>query len=145
MPFTLGLERKRPFFSCSRCLAFEIFRRDIPHSCHSDPLVSHGRHFGRTIHALCNIQSLLTNGLLRLGELAEEPEEAFTYEWDNSNFKLYNIFKELQTEAGTWRVSYAFADGPRSWRSTNRRLRRRYLVNRRDGKLLVCTLVLNSP
>jgi len=80
MPFTSGLKRKRPFSSSSRCLMFEILKHDIPHSCHSDPLVSHGRHFGCTIHALCNIQTLLTNGLLRLGELAEEPEEAFTYE-----------------------------------------------------------------
>jgi hypothetical protein len=49
-------------------------------SCLSDPLISHGRHFGRTIHALCNVQALLTNGLLRLGELAEEPDESFTAE-----------------------------------------------------------------
>ncbi|KAG1898726.1 uncharacterized protein F5891DRAFT_981632 [Suillus fuscotomentosus] len=27
----------------------------------SDPLVSHGRHFGRTVFALCNYPSLLTN------------------------------------------------------------------------------------
>jgi hypothetical protein len=81
MPFTSGLERKCPFSSGSRCLMFERLKHDsIPHSCYSDPLVSHGRHFGRTIHALCNIQTLLTNGLLRLGELADEPEEAFTYE-----------------------------------------------------------------
>lgn len=49
-------------------------------SCHSDPLVSHGRHFGRTVHSLCNVQTLITNGLLRLGELAAEPEESFTAE-----------------------------------------------------------------
>jgi len=49
--------------------------------CRSDPLVSYGRHFGRTVHALCNVQALLTNGLLRLGELAEEPEETFTAEY----------------------------------------------------------------
>src|SRR6266436_3565944 len=48
--------------------------------CQSDPLVSHGRHFGRTVHALCNMQALLTNRLLRLGERAEEPEELFTEE-----------------------------------------------------------------
>ena len=30
------------------------------------------------MHALCNVQALLTNGLLRMGELADEPEEAFT-------------------------------------------------------------------
>jgi hypothetical protein len=50
------------------------------YSCQSDPLVSHGRHFGRTIHALCNVQTLLTNGLLRLGELSEEPDESFSAE-----------------------------------------------------------------
>lgn len=48
--------------------------------CHSDPLVSHGRHFCRTVHALCNVKALLTNGMLRLGELAEESEESFTAE-----------------------------------------------------------------
>ena len=42
--------------------------------------MSHGCHFGQTIHALCNVKALLTNGILRLGELAEEPEEAFTAE-----------------------------------------------------------------
>jgi hypothetical protein len=35
-------------------------------SCISDPLIGHGRHFGRTVHALCNIQALLTNSILRL-------------------------------------------------------------------------------
>jgi hypothetical protein len=29
---------------------------------------------------MCNVQALLTNGLLRIGELAEEPEEVFTNE-----------------------------------------------------------------
>lgn len=33
------------------------------------------------MHALCNVQALITNGLLRLGELADEPEESFTYEY----------------------------------------------------------------
>ena len=42
--------------------------------------MSHGHHFCRTVHALCNVKALLTNGILRLGELAEEPEEAFTAE-----------------------------------------------------------------
>jgi len=49
-------------------------------ACRSDPLVSYGRHFGRTVHALCNVQTLVTNGLLRLGELAGEPDESFTAE-----------------------------------------------------------------
>lgn len=46
----------------------------------ADPLVSHGRHFGRTVHALCNVQALITNGLLRMGEQADEPEESFLAE-----------------------------------------------------------------
>lgn len=51
-----------------------------PYSCTSHPLVHSGRHFGRTVHALCNVNSLITNGVLRLGELAEQPEESFTAE-----------------------------------------------------------------
>jgi len=39
-----------------------------------DPLVHHGRHFGRTIHALCNVNALVTNGILRLQALAEQPQ-----------------------------------------------------------------------
>jgi hypothetical protein len=46
--------------------------------CISDPLVHHGRHFGRTVHALTKVQALLANGLLRIVELAETPDEEFT-------------------------------------------------------------------
>ncbi|KJA29576.1 hypothetical protein HYPSUDRAFT_119569, partial [Hypholoma sublateritium FD-334 SS-4] len=44
----------------------------------TDPLVHHGRHFGRTIHALCNLHALINNGIIRMGERSEEPEDAFT-------------------------------------------------------------------
>jgi hypothetical protein len=43
--------------------------------------VHHGRHFGRTVHALCSVQGLLRNGILRSGELSDEPEESFTPEY----------------------------------------------------------------
>lgn len=46
----------------------------------ADPLVHHGRHFGRTVHALCNIKALLTNGLLRMGSSANESEQTLTCE-----------------------------------------------------------------
>lgn len=49
--------------------------------CVTDPLTHHGRHFCRTVHALCNVQALLTNGILRMVELADEPEENFTAEY----------------------------------------------------------------
>lgn len=48
--------------------------------CIANPLIHFGRHFGRTIHALCNVSALITNGLLRLSELVDEPEETFTDE-----------------------------------------------------------------
>ncbi|KAG1861371.1 hypothetical protein C8R48DRAFT_748358 [Suillus tomentosus] len=41
----------------------------------SDPLISHGRHFGRTVFALCNYPSLLTNGILRLEQMEDTPLE----------------------------------------------------------------------
>jgi hypothetical protein len=49
--------------------------------CTSDPLVHHGRHFGRTVHAMTKIQALITNGLLRMVDLAESPDEDFTAEY----------------------------------------------------------------
>jgi hypothetical protein len=45
----------------------------------SDPLVHHGRHFGRTVHAMCNVQALITNGILRTSEDADE--ESLSYEY----------------------------------------------------------------
>ena len=46
----------------------------------SDPLVHYGRHFGRAAHAMCSIQALLTNGILRMGEGGEVVEESLTPE-----------------------------------------------------------------
>lgn len=40
-----------------------------------------GRHFCRTVHALCNVHALLTNGLLRIAEQADAPDEDFTAEF----------------------------------------------------------------
>jgi len=57
-------------------------------ACTSDPLVSRGRHFGRTVYALCNIQTLLTNGILYL---REPPEEPLTPE----RMREHRVFKAL--------------------------------------------------
>lgn len=45
-----------------------------------DPLVHHGRHFGRTVHALCRVQALLTNGIIRETELEMTTEENLSFE-----------------------------------------------------------------
>ncbi|KAM6493885.1 hypothetical protein JOM56_010246 [Amanita muscaria] len=57
----------------------------------SDPLVHHGRHFGRTVHAMCSVQALITNGILLLGEDGEVTEESLTAE----QRKEYNVFQQL--------------------------------------------------
>ncbi|EDR01144.1 uncharacterized protein LACBIDRAFT_312466 [Laccaria bicolor S238N-H82] len=60
------------------CSALELGPRKKPGV--TDPLVHHGRHFGRTVHAFCNIRTLINNGILRLGELADQPDESFSAE-----------------------------------------------------------------
>ncbi|GBE89789.1 hypothetical protein SCP_1701140 [Sparassis crispa] len=60
-------------------------------ACLSDPLVHHGHHFGRTVHTLTNVQALITNGLLRMSELAEQPEDMFT----NEERREHKIFVTL--------------------------------------------------
>ncbi|KAF8221314.1 hypothetical protein L208DRAFT_1328528 [Tricholoma matsutake] len=48
--------------------------------CASDPFVHYGRHFSQTVHAMCSIQALLTNGIVRMGEEGEVVEESLTPE-----------------------------------------------------------------
>lgn len=48
------------------------------YSCTTDPLVHYGRHFGRTVHALCNIPALITNSILREVERGDDPDDSFT-------------------------------------------------------------------
>jgi hypothetical protein len=58
---------------------------DLLSSCFIDPLVHHGRHFGQTIHALCRVQALLTNGIIREMEMDAAGEEALSAECIQSN------------------------------------------------------------
>ncbi|KAG1818904.1 hypothetical protein EV424DRAFT_1323551, partial [Suillus variegatus] len=46
----------------------------------SNPLILHGRHFGRTVFVLCNYSALLTAGILQLEELQDSPLEDFPAE-----------------------------------------------------------------
>jgi hypothetical protein len=46
-----------------------------------DPLTSHGQHFGRTVHAMCNVQVLLTQGLECLASTEDVAEESLIYEY----------------------------------------------------------------
>jgi hypothetical protein len=64
----MDLERRRELRRLRRCSAYSNFLT----SRVTNPFVHHGRHFGRTIHALCNVKQLLSNGLLRLGNTEAE-------------------------------------------------------------------------
>ena len=59
-------------------LALMSFQRTFI-SSKSDALVHHGRHFCRTIHAMCNIHALLTQSIVR--EVEETPDEELTAEY----------------------------------------------------------------
>jgi hypothetical protein len=50
-------------------------------SCASNPLIHHGRHFSRIVHAMCNVQALVTNGILLLGKKKEVAEESLITEF----------------------------------------------------------------
>lgn len=45
-----------------------------------DPLVHHGRHFGRAIHTFCNLQTLISNGLVLMGDGADDHLEEISEE-----------------------------------------------------------------
>lgn len=84
MPYNLDREEKRTSDqrqTCHRAGSISFLRQLIPPAFDrrsTDPLVHNGRHFGRSIHALCNIHALINNGIIRMGERADEPDEAFT-------------------------------------------------------------------
>ncbi|KAG1849747.1 hypothetical protein F4604DRAFT_1593276 [Suillus subluteus] len=60
-------------------------------SSSSDPLVSHGHHFSRTIFMLCNYPSLLTNGILRL----EQMEDTLLEDFSAEERREHRVFEQL--------------------------------------------------
>ncbi|KAG1764151.1 hypothetical protein EDD22DRAFT_979141 [Suillus occidentalis] len=68
-----------------------LLTHPIADSSTSDPLISHGRHFGRTVFALCNYPSLLTNGILRLEQMEEIPLEDFSAD----ERREHRVFEQL--------------------------------------------------
>ncbi|KIJ64395.1 hypothetical protein HYDPIDRAFT_28335 [Hydnomerulius pinastri MD-312] len=67
--------------------ALELGPRKKPTT--QDPLVHHGRHFGRAVHSFCNVQTLLTNGIITMGE-DEDIESLPTVER-----REHTVFREL--------------------------------------------------
>ena len=46
--------------------------------CGTDPLVHHGKHFGHTVHTMCNISTLINNTLSHLVKMEEDPDKLFS-------------------------------------------------------------------
>lgn len=72
--------------------ALQLGARKKP--CGTDPLVHYGRHFGRTVHALCTVTTLLNNGLLRMAEAADNPDMALTHE-ERREYRVFNILIQM--------------------------------------------------
>jgi len=70
-------EGNRKFHYPPFCMVLVILMNH-PLSRTSDPLVHHGRHFGRTVHAMCNVPALVTNGVLIMGQDSDVSEESLT-------------------------------------------------------------------
>ncbi|KAG2049952.1 hypothetical protein BDR06DRAFT_984193 [Suillus hirtellus] len=64
----------------------------------SDPLISHGQHFGRTVFALCNYPSLLTNMSIEYFSAEEHREHAVFEMLLNSYLGLLKWLKEGSEE-----------------------------------------------
>ena len=64
-------------------------------SCHADPLVSYGHHFGHTVHALCNVQALITKGLLHMREQAHLPGLEDRLLWEDADEEVAMIAEKV--------------------------------------------------
>ncbi|KAI5994386.1 hypothetical protein EDD15DRAFT_2387764 [Pisolithus albus] len=69
--------------------ALELGPRKKPTT--QDPLVHRGRHFGRAVHAFCNVPTLLTNGIVLLSEGRGDALDSLTVD----KRKEFVAFQEL--------------------------------------------------
>ncbi|KAI5992631.1 hypothetical protein EDC04DRAFT_2872768 [Pisolithus marmoratus] len=76
-----------------------------------DLLVHHGCHFGHVVHAFCNVQMLLTNGVTLMGDVEERGLETLTQE----ERREYSAYQELGIQKG---ASGARADDTKSMKAT---------------------------
>ncbi|KAG6914296.1 hypothetical protein DXG01_001249 [Tephrocybe rancida] len=62
---------------------------------HQDPYVGHGRHFGRTIHALCRIQAIINNGLFIQERIDLDGHSLQELVADPTTARQHAIFEQL--------------------------------------------------
>ncbi|KIK21710.1 hypothetical protein PISMIDRAFT_103551, partial [Pisolithus microcarpus 441] len=75
---------------CSQSNALQMGPRKCPCMV-INPLVHHGCHFGCVIHAFCNVQTLLTNGITLMGDVEERGLKTLTQE----EREEYSAYQEL--------------------------------------------------
>ncbi|KAG6912529.1 hypothetical protein DXG01_013970, partial [Tephrocybe rancida] len=64
--------------------------------CMQDPLIHHGRHFGRTIHAFCRIHGIINNGIIIQDELDTTGQLTKFTEDQKHHYKLFKQLLETQ-------------------------------------------------
>ncbi|KAG6912530.1 hypothetical protein DXG01_013962 [Tephrocybe rancida] len=65
-------------------------------ACMQDPLIHHGRHFGRTIHAFCRIHGIINNGIIIQDELDTTGQLTKFTEDQKHHYKLFKQLLETQ-------------------------------------------------
>ncbi|KJA13355.1 hypothetical protein HYPSUDRAFT_151676 [Hypholoma sublateritium FD-334 SS-4] len=71
--------------------ALKLGPRKKPRS--TDPLIHHGRHFGRSIYALCNVPALITNGIVRMA--SDDPDEDLTAQERRERKVFFELLKSV--------------------------------------------------
>lgn len=68
-----------------------------PTRCLTNPFVHHGRHFGRTVHALCRVHAIINNGILWEGSIGNGEEldsEQYEYSFFFVGYMLKNTLSK---------------------------------------------------
>lgn len=82
-PNALELGPRKKAYVPNVNLTNEVVLTSALSRCFTDPLVHHGRHFGRTIHAMCNFPTLINNGITRTVDQATAPDVSLSAEYNH--------------------------------------------------------------
>ena len=98
-----------------------------------DPLVHHGHHFGRAVHAFCNVQTLVMNGLQAMCDDAPEDESLTAVCVPYATSLSRQILTSVQRMQGACCFLRAASIGARLRESTHVVLRGRSDCDSRSG------------
>ena len=91
-------------------------------SAAQDPLIHHGCHFGRAVHAFCNVQTLLTNGLMYM----VDGDDTATAAWVSTSLECETTHtKFFQGKEWVFGVLQPFTTYSWTWGSAHGSIRER--------------------